>query len=128
MFIGEAREARAISAAVSAYMIQNDAYFDRPLEISRSSVAGCMEAGKYAVCIAEVLNAPAQASLGAPVVVWVEAEGDRLIWNCAGRMGEATATLRVSINPQKALFGSDEEQVVELRRAVACVKEAGRSG
>lgn len=128
MFIGDAREARAIGAAVSAYMIQHDAYFDQPLEMSRSSVAGCMETDTYAACIAEALSAPAHSSVHAPVVVWARVDGDSLIWSCAGRLGEASATLDVSFNPQKALLGSGEEQSAELRKAVACIKDAGRSG
>jgi len=128
MFIGDAREARAIGAAVSAYMIQHDAYFDQPLEMSRSSVAGCMETDTYAACIAEALSAPAHSSVHAPVVVWARVDGDSLIWSCAGRLGEASATLDVSFNPQKALFGSGEEQSAELRKAVACIKDAGRAG
>lgn len=127
MFIGEDREARAVSAAVSAYMIQHEAYFDRPLEMSRSSVAGCMESDKYAACIAETLNAPGQSAFGGPVVIWVRVDGDGLIWNCAGRQGEATAKLGVTFNPQTALFGSDDQQSAELRKAVSCIKDAGQT-
>ncbi|WP_242913824.1 hypothetical protein [Brevundimonas pishanensis] len=123
LIVGASAEARARSAALSAFMVSHEAYFDRPLELSRSSLQSCVEAGPYASCVAERLDKDAP-NAGAPVVIWVEEQGAKLVWNCVGRAGEATAKIAVDIDPAIALFGDRESQSRELRKAVSCIKDA----
>ena len=129
LVVSDDPHAEALSLAYVEYLIANENFLDADSTLPRWQIADCLKrAGDLVSCVAAQIAAKPIDKRAPPVVVVVQPiDGDVYRWRCVGadptRQGKTAKS--VSIDLQKALFGTREARIAQRTAAMGCLFGAG---